>query len=101
MKTPKIFLLLISFSVSAFAQPDTEEKPLTLPKAVFKISPLYFFTSTLQFGAEIFNNARSRSLNIEIGVRSNSDFYEDVRGITTEIGYRKYVKPMTLKYRKS
>jgi hypothetical protein len=102
MKLPQkhVLLLIMVFSVFA-ANAQSEEKDLVLPKAVFKISPLHFFTSTLQFGTEVFNSRRSRSFNLDIGIRSNSNFYDDVRGITTEIGYRKYVKPMTLKQRKS
>jgi hypothetical protein len=101
MKIVNYFLCLSLFINVIVAHAQQEEQDLVLPKAVFKISPLHFFTNTLQFGTEIFNNARSRSLNIDVGVRSNSDFYEDVRGVTTEIGFRKYVKPMTIKHRKS
>jgi hypothetical protein len=100
MKTPKLIFALALITCSA-ASAQSDEKHPVLPKAVFKISPLHFFNSTFQFGTELFNDARSRSANIDVGIRSGSQSYDDVKGFSTEIGYRKYVKPMTLRTRKS
>jgi hypothetical protein len=102
MYTRKTFLfVLLCISCFTSSGQSANENELVLPKTVFKISPLHFFNSTFQFGTELFNTTQSRSLNIDIGVRSNSQLYDDVKGISAEIGYRKYVKPMTLRTRKS
>lgn len=95
-----IFPVVILSVLSAKAQSE-ENKDFVLPKAVLKLSPFHFFNSTFQFGSEIFNQTRSRSFNIDVGVRSSSLTYDDAKGISTEIGFRKYVKPMTLRQRKS
>lgn len=101
MKTPRlIFAITLTTCFAASAQSDNE-KQFILPKAVFKISPQHFFNSTFQFGTELFNGTWSRSANIDVGIRSGSQSYNDVKGFSTEIGYRKYVKPMTLRTRKS
>lgn len=90
-----ILLLLAATSFHGVrGQNDTADNQ-KLPRASIKITPLHFFSSTFQFGTEIFNTSYSRSFNLDIGLKSSSFSYDEAFGFTTEVGFRKYVKPMT------
>lgn len=99
-----IFLLLISLPLSLSAQEtpnSTSSEDFSRPRGIIKISPLKFFISTFEIGVEAFNADFNRSFNIDLGFRSGNIEYEDGRGGSLEIGYRKYVTPMKLRERKT
>lgn len=97
MKKLLFACLFLSITSMLYAQESTEPG-FTLPRVVVKISPLQFAVNTLELGLEVFNPTYSKSFNINLGFRSNSDYYYyDGYGTSTEIAYRKYVAPM--KYR--
>jgi hypothetical protein len=98
MKTilPSLFLLL-SFSAAGQANEIT-----TIPRALFKVAPQNFIENTLKIGVEFFNKERTRSYNVYLYGRleSNNDsqpyYYGDkyYKGLGSELQYRKYISPL-------
>lgn len=66
-----------------------------LPRAITKISPLLFFTQTLELGIEALNPAYTRSFQISASIRSGQGDYIDGRGASGTIAYRRYVTPLS------
>jgi hypothetical protein len=92
-----VYLLLLS----SFSQAQETTPSFTIPRAVAKIAPLYFFNNTLDLGVEVFNSKFTKSFNASVGLRSGGINYVDGKGLGIEVGYRKYVSPMKLHTRKT
>jgi len=87
------------FSVISLAAQNNQEPTFELPRTVMKISPFQFAVSTLELGIETFNPTYSKSFNLGLGIRSGSNEYNDGKGMSLELAYKKYPAPMKFKAR--
>ena len=94
-----ILPLFLFITFQSWSQ-QTDEEKFVVPNALIKISPLQFFSSTLEMGIESFNAARNKSFNIDLGFRSGSADYRKGTGISGEIAYRKYASGLKMHTRK-
>jgi hypothetical protein len=90
-------LVFVSFFASAVIIASAQEQPgpeFQIPRTLIKLSPLQLFNNTLELSVESFNPAFSKSFQASVGLRSSSSDYSNGKGVSVEVGYRKYVSPM-------
>jgi hypothetical protein len=93
--------LVIALPCFANAQQDDIIIPkFTIPRSIIKLAPLQFFSNTLEIGVESFNKGFTRSFDGSVGFRSGADVFDKGRGMSLELGYRKYVSGMKIHVRK-
>jgi hypothetical protein len=93
MKYLTCILFICVVAASHAQQVEANRSPV--PRALIKISPLQFFSQTLELSVEMLNHDYSRALQISGSLRSGQSDYIDGHGAGGTLAYRKYVRPLT------
>jgi hypothetical protein len=88
-----LFFALLFVSLSAY--PQNSEPAKKLPRGLIKISPLQFFSQTLELSVETLNVDYTRAFQVSAGFRSGQGDYIDGHGANFSLAYRKYVRPLS------
>lgn len=92
----KYYIIIIAgllASTTLIAQEQTAPA-FAMPRATIKMSPLKFFERNFELGTEIFSRNHTRSLNLDLGFKSGDEEFDDARGYSVELGYRRYARSM-------
>jgi hypothetical protein len=95
-------LLIVAFatcSLLGFSQ--VKENVSSTPRAIIKISPFQFLSQTLEVSIESLNSDYSKAFEINGALRSGHYDYDQGRGGTLGIAYRKYVRPLATPTRRN
>jgi|GEM_PF-6644206 len=88
------FIPLLFLCVSANSQSRTEDTN-NPARAIIKLSPLHFFSQTLELSVETLDPNYTRAFQISVALRSGQAEYIEGRGGGVTLAYRKYVRPLS------
>jgi hypothetical protein len=94
-----LLVVLCSLMINVLLAQSDPEPTFQLPRTIVKLSPFQFAASTLELGIETFNPTYSKSFNLSVGLRSGSNDYNDGKGVSCELAFRKYAAPMKFRSR--
>jgi hypothetical protein len=97
----KNLLFLVFASSSFLCSGQAKENTSTVPRSIIKISPLQFLSQTLELSVESLNSDYVKAFEISGALRSGHYDYDQGRGGSLGIAYRKYVRPLATPTRRN
>src|SRR6478736_9040564 len=86
-------LLFASSGLFSFGQEQT-----SIPRTIFKLSPLYFLENTLKIGIERINKSYTKSYSFSVSARTDNLGQQNemtgYNGLAGEFQYRSYIMPL-------